>query len=272
MMTATRFLSASAIAVTLCTSFAFTAEPANPASAEMLGQRIAKIRKQAHAAELRLRRQTIDQSAPPKNDIVSISCENGSMFEKRADGCFVASGPNPEHEVITLTLEPAKAGRVVRIDFPLDESLPGKGPGRTRNGNFAISEIEVDGGHAIAAWASASEAPCHPWLMLDRIIGKYGNSWNADAHRHDPRTLLLTLLKPTPAGSPPRPLGGLWPRSQLCITSKRLTALKCKLQGSCKHYNYHMSFHRNDLRVEYYLASFVFVIDVTIWLAGTLYI
>ncbi len=199
-MTATRFLSASAIAVTLCTSFAFTAEPANPASAEMLGQRIAKIRKQAHAAELRLRRQTIDQSAPPKNDIVSISCENGSMFEKRADGCFVASGPNPEHEVITLTLEPAKAGRVVRIDFPLDESLPGKGPGRTRNGNFAISEIEVDGGHAIAAWASASEAPCHPWLMLDRIIGKYGNSWNADAHRHDPRTLLLTLLKPTPAG------------------------------------------------------------------------
>ena len=57
----------------------------------------------------------------------------------------------------SLTVKPARAGRLIRVDFPTDPSLPGGGPGRAPNGNFAISEVEVlRGGGPVAieaAWA-----------------------------------------------------------------------------------------------------------------------
>ena len=148
-------------------------------------------------------RQLTDQKKPrPTNEITGIACASDAVFKPRANGCFVASGPNPEHEVLTLTIVPARAGRVLRFDFPLDKNLPGGGPGRTGNGNFAISEIEIDGMNSVAAWATAAEAPCYEWLAIDGISDNAENCWNALAFRHRARTLLIALDKPIPAGAP----------------------------------------------------------------------
>ena len=50
---------------------------------------------------------------------------------------------NPGQETLTLRLETAGGGQVLRLDLLTDPSLPGAGPGRAGNGNFAISEIEA---------------------------------------------------------------------------------------------------------------------------------
>lgn len=165
---------------------------------------IAETEARTAEALQRLRVLTDAKAPRPANEITGISCPNRSVFKPRADGCFVAlaSGTNPEHEILTLTVVPARAGRVLRFDFPLDKNLPGGGPGRTGNGNFAISEIEIEGRRAVAARATAAEAPCNPWLAIDGVSDDPDNCWNAEAFRHRQRGLLVALDKPVSASTP----------------------------------------------------------------------
>jgi hypothetical protein len=154
------------------------------------------------SARQRLQELTDATRSRPVNEIEAITCANGSVFQHRVDGCFLAGGTNPAQEVLTLTLKPAQAGRVVRIDFPLDDSLPGHGPGRGGNGNFAISEVEFDALHALAAWATGAEGVFGAWQAIDGVRDQKDNAWNAAAHDHRPRTLLLALDRSVPAGAP----------------------------------------------------------------------
>lgn len=171
-------------------------------SPEDYGVQIEVAKNITSASRERLHRLTGPHTTRPACDITKITCESEAVYKKRADGCFVASGANPEHDVLTLTLNPAKAGRVLRFDFPLDKSLPGGGPGRTGNGNFAISEIEIEGREAVSAWATAEEAPCYTWMAIDGISDQNDNCWNAEAFRHRERSLLLVLDKFVSAGKP----------------------------------------------------------------------
>ena len=98
-----------------------------------------------------------------------------------------------------------RGGSVVRLDFPTDETLPGKGPGRASNGNFAINEVDVlQGGATVrvdAVWANASEGNWGPWQLNDGIRDKGDNLWNPAANRHQRRTLLLALAAPLAPGT-----------------------------------------------------------------------
>ena len=153
------------------------------------------------SARQRLRDLTDETHPLPANEIEKIACANGSVFQRRADGCFVSGGTNPAQEVLTLTLKPAHEGQVLRIGFPLDDGLPGRGPGRAGNGNFAISEVELDTLHPTAAWANGAEGAFGAWQAIDGVSDKKDNAWNSAAHNHRPRTLLVALDKPAPAGS-----------------------------------------------------------------------
>jgi len=150
----------------------------------------------------RLRKLTDEKGPRPANQIASISCANGSVYKQRPDGCFLASGVNPPGEVLTLTLKPARVGKVVRLDFPPDGSLPEGGPGRARNGNFVVSEVEIEPMRAVAAWASADEENRRAARAIDGISDKRENFWNACSNHRHHRTLLLTLDKPALAGTP----------------------------------------------------------------------
>ena len=80
--------------------------------------------------------------------------------------------------------------------------LPGNGPGRASNGNFAVSEVEVRLGNTpvklTAAWADAGEGA---WRTVDGVSDKADQVWNAHGHLHQHRTLLVTLAEPVPAGA-----------------------------------------------------------------------
>ncbi len=145
-------------------------------------------------------------AAAPPCDIVQAGSAGGATLVRQDDGSVLASGNNPPNDTLTLTLKARTGGTLLRFDFPPHDSLPGRGPGRASNGNFAISEIELAGTdgkplRAVAAWGSASEGHWPARKAIDGISDNIDNLWNAAAHQHVRRTLMLVLEKPVPAGA-----------------------------------------------------------------------
>lgn len=146
-------------------------------------------------------------STAAENQLIGVVAEGGAGYQKRADGSWLlddAKGEhNPAQDVITLTLTAQQAGRVLRLDFLPDPSLPNAGGGRASNGNFAISEIELSSGDkplkAQAVWANHREAALLPAELIDGISDQPANGWNAGAHLRQVRTVLLVLDQPVPA-------------------------------------------------------------------------
>lgn len=130
-------------------------------------------------------------------ELVSVTSSGGATFKAQPDGDFLASGDNPAQDTITLKLIPQRDGNVVRIDFPRDATLPGNGPGRASNGNFAIQEVEIatgfNRGRPRAAWASDHEGDQGAWQLADGVVDQHSNHWNAAGYEHQKRTLLLVL-------------------------------------------------------------------------------
>ncbi|HEY3321160.1 MAG TPA: discoidin domain-containing protein [Planctomycetota bacterium] len=154
----------------------------------------------------RLSRIADEKTSLPANEIVSVESAGKIPFAARSDGAFLgAMTPNPGQDALTLHLKAARGGRILRLDFPTDPSLPGGGPGRASNGNFALSEITArSGGKDLkfdAAWANVSEGHWGPWQVIDGIFDKPDNLWNPAAHHHQRRTLLLTFVEAVPAAT-----------------------------------------------------------------------
>lgn len=154
---------------------------------------------------LRLAKLTEDTAPLPGDEVIAVTSRDGAAFKCRPDGTWVAGGPNPAQDVLTLKIKTPSRGRVIRLDFPTDPSLPGNGPGRASNGNFVISEIEVESGKGAikpaAAWANAFEGAQGPWLVVDGVRDAGDKVWNAGGHHHRRRTLLLALGEAVPAGA-----------------------------------------------------------------------
>jgi hypothetical protein len=151
-------------------------------------------------------RKLADAAQPlPACEITAVAGAAGVTYKRLPDGAFLAEGANPAHDTLTLKLKTERGGKVLRLDFPPHDSLPGRGPGRASNGNFAVSEIEVlEKDQAVkldAVWANASEGAWGPWRAIDGISDKTDSIWNPAAHHHQQRTLLLVLSRPMAAGA-----------------------------------------------------------------------
>lgn len=66
----------------------------------------------------------------------------GAKLEVQSDDSILAKGKNPDKDTYTITLNgspnPISA---LRIEALSDDSLPAKGPGRSGNGNFVLTEV-----------------------------------------------------------------------------------------------------------------------------------
>ena len=83
----------------------------------------------------------------------------GTTLVQQLDGSIKATGAAPAADTYTLVLE-VKAAQLtaVRLEAMADDSLPEKGPGRSGNGNFVLTDvaIAVDGETAKIVRATAS--------------------------------------------------------------------------------------------------------------------
>jgi tetratricopeptide (TPR) repeat protein len=81
----------------------------------------------------------------------------GAVLKVQPDGSVLASGPNPDTDLYTLSaadLPPSVAA--VRLEVLADPALPNKGPGRHPTGNFQLAEITF---YRLPAGAAAPATP-----------------------------------------------------------------------------------------------------------------
>lgn len=142
----------------------------------------------------------VDVKTPlPANEVTAVESPAKIPFTARPDGAFLGKmKPNPDTDTLTLKLTSKRGGRVLRIDFPADPSLPTTGPGRAANGNFCISEIVIrNASKQLAvntAWSNSGRPEQGAWRAFDGIADTPDNFWNALANLSH-RTILFIVLK-----------------------------------------------------------------------------
>lgn len=83
-------------------------------------------------------------------DLTELKSQAGAKFTRQADGSYLASGSNGNHDTYTATAT-TKLRRLtgLRLEALADPSMPQKGPGRAANGNFGLSRISVRAGKTV---------------------------------------------------------------------------------------------------------------------------
>ena len=77
-------------------------------------------------------------------EIAEVKAESKVKYVKQPDSSWLISGKPPNTDVTTVTLAPLKMkAKALQLEVLTDKSLPGNGPGLSKNGNFVLGELEV---------------------------------------------------------------------------------------------------------------------------------
>jgi len=81
----------------------------------------------------------LDLAVPQK-----VESKHGATLVRQTDGSYLATGTNPAKDVYIFDAPlPAEGATGFLLECLTDPSLPGGGPGRNSNSNFALSQFEV---------------------------------------------------------------------------------------------------------------------------------
>ena len=116
-----------------------------------------------------------------------VTSDGGVVFSQLSDGSFLAGGDNPDSVTYTISGKTVGGFDTLRLDVLADKALPAKGPGRTKQGNFVLSEITLETSETEdfdhpqpvpfdTAKADHEQAD-RPWLAKDAIDGKEKTGW-----------------------------------------------------------------------------------------------
>src|SRR5262249_54104526 len=73
-----------------------------------------------------------------------VRSKGGATLTKLKDLSILASGPNPNTEVYTVTAATDLAGiTAIRLEVLPDDSLTARGPGRSINGNLVLTNVRL---------------------------------------------------------------------------------------------------------------------------------
>ncbi|MEI7927551.1 MAG: DUF1549 domain-containing protein, partial [Verrucomicrobiales bacterium] len=111
--------------------------------------------------------------------VSAVTTEPAEATSALDDSSVLFTAPGPETSTTTLQF-PGLKGKFtnLRIEALTDDSLPGKGPGRTPHGNFVLSELEVHvGGQFVKLTQPTAnvEQPSYP--ITAAIDGKNETGW-----------------------------------------------------------------------------------------------
>ncbi|MDZ4782498.1 MAG: PSD1 and planctomycete cytochrome C domain-containing protein [Planctomycetia bacterium] len=95
----------------------------------------------AWEAEMPAKLQAQWQALSPRE----LKSSGGASLRSLDDGTVLAEGTNPAKDTYEIVAETDAVGiTAIKLDALADDSLVGRGPGRSDNGNFVLSEIEVE--------------------------------------------------------------------------------------------------------------------------------
>ena len=134
-----------------------------------------------------------------------VASERGATLTKLADGSYLASGENPNHDVYTITAPlPVGSFSGLLLECLPDTSLPNQSLGRYSNGNFVLSGVEAEirapslaesrAARFAKAEATYSQSGWGIGLVLDNVAG---NGWAVDGPtRRDPTSAMFLFDGP----------------------------------------------------------------------------
>ncbi len=134
--------------------------------------------------------------------------ENGAKYSRLPDGSWLASGANPDQDVITLTLTSKKPQQVnaIRLETLTHSSLAGGKLSRA-NGNFVLSQLQIESdGQPLEIKSAVADFEQDGWPVTKTLDGNNATGWAVNGHG-DPRDhqALFTLAKPVTI-TPEKPL------------------------------------------------------------------
>ncbi|MBI2298138.1 MAG: hypothetical protein HYU66_04170 [Armatimonadetes bacterium] len=118
----------------------------------------------------------------------------GTVLEPQPDGSLLARGASPDSATYTIALRTPLAGLTgLRVEALPDDSLPGHGPGRAVNGNFALRHLSVTIAPAARPDEAQPVALVHPqasyeqtgyggWPVAAAVDGDPRTGWSIDPH------------------------------------------------------------------------------------------
>ena len=133
-----------------------------------------------------------------------VSSQSKTTFKKLEDGSFLATGKKtPATDTYTVEIEAwEKPISALQIEVLPDDSLPDKGPGRNKNGNFVLSEVKLAIGESPdvavsvplhSPVADATQAKFSAEQVLD---GNAQTGWALAGLTGKPHKLTLQLARP----------------------------------------------------------------------------
>jgi hypothetical protein len=109
----------------------------------------------------------------------SMSTRQGTVLTKADDGVIVATGPNPPQDTFSLLFPPPeKTITAIRLQALPDDTLSNSGPGRAENGNFVLSELNVEVyGRAYDLQVVRADFEQEGWPAKNVIDGRNDTGW-----------------------------------------------------------------------------------------------
>lgn len=117
-----------------------------------------------------------------------MTASGGATLTMQLDGSLLASGPNPDRSIYTVTAtSPVTTVTAIRLETIPDASLPNQCSGRSDNGNYTLAEISISvtGRQTSAerpvsfsnAWADFDDATGHVATVIDGQADTFWSSW-----------------------------------------------------------------------------------------------
>ncbi|MGQ0635064.1 MAG: PSD1 and planctomycete cytochrome C domain-containing protein [Planctomycetaceae bacterium] len=126
---------------------------------------------------------------------VDLKSALGATLANQPDGTILATDENPDRDTYELTFRlPLKEVTAIRLEVLPHESLSREGPGRSENGNFALSEFEavVDGKPVNWSGASATYAQNDSPINV-AIDGNIDTGWSVYGRLGQPHQAFFEL-------------------------------------------------------------------------------
>ena len=136
--------------------------------------------------------------------------ESGARFLPLDDGSLIVEGPNEPQDIYTIKYDLDPTGiNAIRLDLIADSQLPKRGPGRSRDGDFRLAEIELrladasnsDVTKQLALEFADATYSAAKWPVTNVIDGDLRTTWRVRNSVGVSHGAIFHLEEPIPRGS-----------------------------------------------------------------------
>ena len=131
--------------------------------------------------------------------IETVKGTGAATFGKLHDGSWLVGGTQAKQDTYTVTAQ-LPASRVTGLILKVlpDDSLPGKGPGRSKDGNFVLSEFRVQthDGATVGLHSPTADFEQADWKIAGILDGKPDTGWAVGSQTGKPHSATVRFVNP----------------------------------------------------------------------------